>query len=163
MNYSWGVSICYNNYYKGELVFVDMGRNDGLELSGSLELVYDSMDSERLERITRFLDVLSLKVIDNGSLGSGVLRVGIYGRNDSAFCLTPDEKRVSYERIGELNHEGYEVIFGPVGRDELVDELFVGFRKDPYTGIFLRTHPVEARENFARDDSRVLTAEDLRV
>lgn len=112
-----------------------------MDVGKGLRLVYGCMDEGRVKRVFSFLEGLSLTVTDMGFSGSDELLVTRYIHNDSNFCLTPVEKRVQYEGFENLGR-GYQIVFSRMGHEELTDEVFVGFRKDPYTGIFLRVGPV---------------------
>jgi hypothetical protein len=117
-----------------------------MNIKGDLKLVYDSMDRDRVKRVSSFLEGLSLTVTDMGFPGNEEIRVGIYSPNDAVFCLAPVEKRVMYTGFERLGRK-YNVEFSRWGQEseECVDGLFVGYRKDPHTGIYMRTGPVIAR------------------
>lgn len=114
-----------------------------MDIDKGLLLRYDDMDASRDKAIRSFLENLPISVVDCGLDGDSRLIVSKYRGNDSIFCLTPVERQVEYRNIQRLGRK-YEVGFSRrrLKNEGLVDQVFVGLKKDPYTGIYLRTGPI---------------------
>ena len=114
-----------------------------MKIGKGLGLHYATMEASRLRQISSFLENIPLTVGDCGGHDDNRLIVNKNQGNDFFFSLIPANGRVEYSGFENLGRK-YKISFVRHGHEEgeLTDQLFVGFKKDPYTGIFLRTGPI---------------------
>ena len=107
-------------------------------------IMVKDVDNANVERAMELIENLPLE-IDSLGYDAGILELRLYPHDSSFFLLSPKRPRVAYNGIQYLNPQRFKVSFMRLGfegsPDRCVDELFVGYEREPYTGIFLRTHP----------------------